>query len=94
VPQTEGNLLELTTRGLQAFQAENYLAAISCFSEVKRYNPQLWECRLYLAMSYARISKMGSALQEFRNVAEACPEPRLKRRCVEALQEIRTGHFR
>lgn len=82
------NELELATLGLSAYQQGDFETAIKFFAELSRRDPALWNCRLYLGMAYWKESHAGQALQEFRDIAEWCPEADLKSKALAALRAM------
>lgn len=80
--------MELADLGLRAFRAGDFPGAIQFLSELTQKETNLWDCRLYLAMAYCRMSQVGSAMQELRDIAEWCPDPELKEKAMLVLKEM------
>lgn len=79
---------ELADLGLQAFHAGDFASAITYLSDLTKKDTSLWQCRLYLAMAYYRVGKIGNALQEFKDIVEWCPDRALKEKAMGALKEM------
>lgn len=79
---------ELADLGLRAFHAGDFTLAIQYLSELTKKDTSLWHCRLYLAMAYCRVSRVGNALQELKDIAEWCPDRELKDKALAVMKEL------
>lgn len=79
---------ELADWGLRAYHAGDFEGAIKYLSDLKKGNPGLWQCRLYLGMAYCRISKVSNAIQEFKDIAEWCPDHDVREKALVALRQM------
>ena len=77
-------------QGLLSFRSGNYESAVEYFRQVLNESSGKWECRLYLAMAYARQGKALEARREFMNIRDFCPEPELAKKAASAFQMLST----
>ena len=79
---------ELVELGLRAYHAGDLAGATQYLSDVTKKDTSLWQCRLYLAMAYWRLSQVGYALQEFKDIAEWCADRDIREKALVALREM------
>lgn len=79
---------ELANLGLRAFHAGDFATSAQYLSELTKKDASLWHCRLYLAMAYWGESRVGNALQEFKDITEWCPDRDLRDKAMVALKEM------
>jgi len=79
---------ELAHRGLSAYRSGDFLSAMEFLAALTKEDPGLWQCRLYLAMSYYEVCQYGNALEEFREIAEQCSDGEIRRSAVAVLREL------
>lgn len=80
--------VELATSALMAYRDGDFETAIKLFSDLSKKDPELWDCRLFLGMSYFKTSRVSKALQEFKDIVEWCPDDHLKEKALAGLRAI------
>lgn len=79
---------ELLDEGLVHYKNGHYELAENALRAGLEINNGAWECRLYLAMTYARLNKMREAKQEFANIRDFCTDTELRKRAEHALYAL------
>lgn len=80
--------VDLAAAGLSAYQDGDFEAAIKYFGELTRRDNELWDARFYLGMAYFKTDRLGQAVQEFRDIAQWCPDETLKAKALVALRAM------
>lgn len=83
---------ELARFGIQAYQAGEYAGAIEFLTELVRREPQLWTCRLYLAMALQYAGRTAQAKAELSTLSEWATDQTIKRKALEALRALNSLH--
>lgn len=83
---------ELARFGIRAYQSGEYAAAIEFLTELTKHEPQLWTCRLYLAMAYQCAGKTSHAKAEFSTLSEWATDQTIRRKALEALKALNKLH--
>jgi len=79
---------ELASLGLSAYHSGDYTTATEFLSALTKQDPNLWQCRLYLAMAYFQVSHRTEACEELRTITDLCPDRLIKEKALAALRAI------
>jgi Flp pilus assembly protein TadD len=82
----DSSQLELV--GLNAYRNGEYEEAVAALKALTLQNPAMWNCRLYLGMSYTKLGRISHAIQEFRDISEWCPDKDLRDKASAALRAM------
>ncbi len=79
---------ELASFGIRAYQSGDYATAILHLQELTTREPQLWTCRLYLAMSYQYEGQTKLALAELDTVSQWATDQSIRSKALAGLRAI------
>ncbi len=79
---------ELASFGIRAYQSGDYTTAISHLHELVTREPQLWTCRLYLAMSYQYEGQTNLAREELTTLSEWATDQSIRAKALAGLRAI------
>lgn len=77
-------------QGVEHYRAGQFPEAETLLKNGLDLEPNNWQMRFYLAMTYSRQEKHRQAKQEFMSIRDLCPDAELRKRASAAFAAIGT----